>query len=81
MNEDFHKEVAIKIGQRLRLARKRRGHSLEDLATRSAMTARKLRRYESGDDRILICELEKLAVALSLPVTHFVDGCVLCGHD
>jgi len=79
MDDAWKREFARKIGRRLRAARQLRGMGDEELAARSGIPARRLKRYEAGADRIAISELEQLAAALRLPVTHFLEACKLCG--
>jgi len=81
MEKEFKREIAERIGRRLRAARKWRRLRLSDLARRSSIENRLLQRYEAGDDAITIDELERIATALRLPIGHFLDGCVLCGSE
>ncbi len=81
MDEDFQRLMARKIGRRLRLVRRVRCFQLGELATRTGLTRQRLYRYETGNDRISICELKRLAAELCLPPEHFVEGCLLCGND
>jgi transcriptional regulator with XRE-family HTH domain len=79
MDEAWKRKFARKIGRRLRAARQLRGLGYEELAARAGIPATKLKRYEAGAERITVRELEQLAAALRLPVTHFLEACTLCG--
>lgn len=81
MEREFQKEIARRIGRRLRAAREWRGLKLSELASRSSIESRLLQQYEAGNDSITIDELERIATALRLPIAHFLDGCVLCGRE
>lgn len=80
MDQTFQQEIARFIGQRLRHARAARRVSLADLARQASIPQQRLERYEGGSGRITGAELERLAVALRLPVKHFLQACVLCGN-
>jgi transcriptional regulator with XRE-family HTH domain len=80
MDEAWKRKFARKIGRRLRAARQLRGMGYEELAARSGIPAAKLKRYEAGAERITVRELEQLAAALRLPVSHFFEACILCGN-
>lgn len=68
------------IGQRLAAARRFRGWSVDELARRSGLTAKRIRRRESTGD--LTCdEFEALAAVLRLQVGQFVGRCELCDAE
>jgi hypothetical protein len=51
---------------------------LDELAARTGISRRRIERYEVNGD--LSCnELEMIAAALCLPVSHFLEHCCLCG--
>lgn len=79
MDQDFKERVAHQIGHNLRTARLSRMLSVEELAEHSCVTARHITEYESGQRRITVDELERVASALRLPISHFFAACVLCG--
>jgi transcriptional regulator with XRE-family HTH domain len=81
MEASFRKSVALNVGQRLRQARRKSQMSLAALARRSGITARRLQRLEVGVGRITVRDLESVAIVLRLLITHFLDGCALCGGD
>ena len=74
------------IGQRLRLARSRRGVSMETLAAKIAerlteitgnpemFTFQQLQKYENGANRIAVSTLLLIADILETPVSFFTDG-------
>ncbi len=68
-----------RIGRRLRAERRLRGWDLDTLAKRSGIHPRWIERYEATGD-ISCDDLTKLAKALGFPLSHFVEGCCLCGE-
>jgi transcriptional regulator with XRE-family HTH domain len=54
------------IGKRLRAARKRRGHTLEELAHLARLTPSFLGQVERGERKVSLAALERLARALRL---------------
>jgi transcriptional regulator with XRE-family HTH domain len=81
MDRKLQRAFARSIGRRLRAARTVRGLDVEVVAARAGVNAARLRRYEAGNGRMTIAELEKLAAALHLPAAHFLGACMLCGSD
>ncbi|MFO0946459.1 MAG: helix-turn-helix transcriptional regulator [Planctomycetota bacterium] len=81
MSEDFRSQCAGVIGRRIRSSREIRGLTLEDLAMWSGLDQGEIEQYENGIGRITVDDLEKVANALCLPISHFLDSCVLCGND
>ncbi|MBX3390611.1 MAG: helix-turn-helix transcriptional regulator [Phycisphaeraceae bacterium] len=68
------------IGRRLTAARRFRGWELDELAKRSGIHPRWIKRYEATGD-IACDDLAKLASTLRFPFSHFVERCCLCGKD
>lgn len=66
--------VDVKIGQQIRILRKRRDISGEILADRIGVTVKQMQRYERGTSRISIRQLVEIADALGAPVSAFFDG-------
>ncbi len=81
MGRKYGRALARGIGRRIRGARDCRRLDLETLARKAGLDAARLRHYEAGQGQVTIDELERLAAALHLPVLHFLEQCVLCGHD
>jgi transcriptional regulator with XRE-family HTH domain len=77
MDDAWKREFARKTGWRLRAARKRQG----DLAAVSGVSVGRLKQYEAGVGRITVRELEQLAAALRLPVSYFLEACILCRNN
>jgi transcriptional regulator with XRE-family HTH domain len=61
------------IGPKVREARQRLGLSLQQLAARAEVSAAAIHKVERGDMVPTITTLLKLAAALGLPISHFVD--------
>ncbi len=74
------KKAPHEIGRRLRAARQLRAWDLDTLAKRSGIHPRWIERYEATGD-VSCDDLTKLAAALRLPFSHFVDRCLLCGEE
>lgn len=79
MHNQIHTNFNQTLGQRLRAARTFRGLAISELARRTIITTRRLRRIEKGIASLTVEELELLAEVLRLPPAHFVDDCVFCG--
>lgn len=60
------RNTIIKVGQQVRLARKRRGLTMQDLAGRMLVTRKTLNRLESGDPGVSIGILASALLALGL---------------
>ncbi|HEY1066497.1 MAG TPA: helix-turn-helix transcriptional regulator [Pirellulales bacterium] len=67
---------AQELGRRIKAAREFRGWEPGCLATFIGVRRRAIARYEAGN--ITDRELEIVAAALKLPVSHFLGACVLC---
>ena len=61
------------VGASLRLARKNKGVSLEDLSAETGLPVEKIERHEKGDAAVPLPELEILAAALGLPMSELYD--------
>src|SRR5512138_404296 len=70
--EPFGKEAeSVDVGQRLRSLRDERGISMRALARRSGLSANALSMIERGLTSPSVSTLNKLAVALEVPITAF----------
>lgn len=67
------------IACRVRSARKCRKMTTEELARQAAITQSRLAAAENGTESLTVDELERIAVALRVPLAHFMGPCVLCG--
>lgn len=81
MSDDQRDAIIRKIARRLRAARTARRLPPQELAARAGLSLRRLERYEAGQARISVDELEQVAAGLRLPVSHFLEGCALCGDE
>lgn len=61
------------VGTRVREARKAQGMARRELSDRSGVSPRYLAKLESGDSNISIGLLQRVAMALDLPITHFLE--------
>ncbi len=61
------------IGERLRVIRKRRGLTQEQLAVMVDVTFQQIQKYESGFTRLNTDKLQAVAKALDVPVSAFFD--------
>lgn len=59
------------IGSMIAAARVEGGITQSDLAQRSGLGVRELRRYENGQSRIMASELLRVAEVLQVPVSYF----------
>lgn len=70
--DPFSKEAeSVEVGQRLRLLRDERGISMRALARRSGLSANALSMIERGLTSPSVSTLNKLAMALEVPITAF----------
>src|SRR5512133_1455963 len=70
--EPYGKEAeSVDVGQRLRVLREERGISMRALARRSGLSANALSMIERGLTSPSVSTLNKLAVALEVPITAF----------
>jgi transcriptional regulator with XRE-family HTH domain len=70
--DPFGKEAeSVEVGQRLRLLRDERGISMRTLARRSGLSANALSMIERGLTSPSVSTLNKLAMALEVPITAF----------
>ena len=61
------------VGQRLRICRKRRGLTLEQLGRGLGITSQQVQRYEQGGNRISASRLWDMAQILGVPIGYFFD--------
>lgn len=68
------KEVDLKVGQNLRIARHLRGMTQKDLGEAVGLTLQQIQKYESGANRITVSRLHQFSEILSLPVESFFSS-------
>jgi transcriptional regulator with XRE-family HTH domain len=64
----------IAIAHRLRALRLERGLSQSKVARETGVSFQQFQKYEKGDNRISAGRLQRIAVALSVPVAFFYGG-------
>lgn len=74
-DEPLHpNKVDVYVGARLRMRRKLRGVSQDQLAKRLGITFQQVQKYERGSNRISASKLYAAAQVLQVPVAFFFDG-------
>lgn len=73
---DAENALLVALGERLRLARRRRSKTAEDVATRAGITRVTLRRVEGGEPAVMMGTYLKVMAALGL-----AQDLVLVGRD
>ena len=68
-----HNAIDNYVGQRLRICRKRRGLTLEQLGRGLGITSQQVQRYEQGGNRISASRLWDMAQILGVPIGYFFD--------
>ena len=71
--EQVESDEAVNHGQRLRAARKQRGFSLEELASRTGIEQNTLAQVEAGEAILPLGQLIKLSKALSLKMADMIS--------
>ena len=64
-------EIDRIVGEKLHEIRKRRGLSLQSIATRMGISYQQLQKYEAGSDRISVSRLYDAAAILEVPLSVF----------
>jgi transcriptional regulator with XRE-family HTH domain len=62
------------VGARIRLLRKRRKMSQQELGTALGVTFQQVQKYENGKNRVGASRLHMVAIALNVPITELFDG-------
>jgi transcriptional regulator with XRE-family HTH domain len=62
------------VGARIRLLRKRRKMSQEQLGQAIGVTFQQIQKYENGKNRVGASRLHRVAIALDVPITELFDG-------
>ncbi len=62
------------LGERIRLAREKKGLSQEDLAALVKRDQRAVSEYEHGKRRISVTDLPRFAEVLDVPILYFFEG-------
>lgn len=62
------------LGERIRIARERKGLSQEELAARIGRDQRAVSEYEHGKRRIAVVDLPTFARVLEVPLLYFFEG-------
>jgi transcriptional regulator with XRE-family HTH domain len=73
--------IDVRIGKRLRDARRAQHMSQTKLAAALGVRFQQLQKYESGKNRISAGRLYEAAHALGLPITFFFEGITLSQSD
>ncbi|EJE8675446.1 helix-turn-helix transcriptional regulator [Vibrio parahaemolyticus] len=63
--------ASIVVGKKIKEARKKKKLTIEDLASRSGLSVAHLSRLENGRKSPTITTLEKIALALDVPIVYF----------
>ena len=64
----------VRFGQRMRARRMMLDMSQTELGAVIDVTFQQIQKYERGVNRVSVSKLEKLAVALKVPINYFFDG-------
>ncbi len=63
--------ASIVVGKKIKEARKKKKLTIEDLASQSGLSVAHLSRLENGRKSPTITTLEKIALALDVPIVYF----------
>lgn len=66
-------KLANKIGKKIKLRRKELGMSQEKLGEAIGVSYQQIQKYEKGIDKISLEKLVKIATALALPLSFFLE--------
>ncbi len=66
--------IDIHVGNRVRILRRHRGLSQEQLGAHLELTFQQVQKYERGTNRISASKLYEIARALKKPIAHFFEG-------
>jgi transcriptional regulator with XRE-family HTH domain len=86
MNENQRKEIARRMGRRVRIARTCKGIATDVLAERAGLTHRQFVRFEEGRGSVTADELVAIARVLDVPLWFVFEvtlsgdtkGCPIC---
>ena len=67
-------DVALYIAERLKITRRQKHVSLQDLAQKLEITRKQLQNYESVKTNISVIRLWKISSLLNVNITFFVEG-------
>jgi transcriptional regulator with XRE-family HTH domain len=70
---NLNSEILIMFGERVRLLRKRMGISQEELAYKANLHRTYIGMIERAEKNITLLNIEKIAVALKVPVTDLLE--------
>src|SRR5580700_6001719 len=74
MREPANNPVDEAVGARIRLLRKRRKISQEELGKAIGVTFQQVQKYENGKNRVGASRLHLVAIALNVPISDFFAG-------
>ena len=74
MREKSNNPIDSLVGARIRLLRKRRKMSREQLGKAIGVTFQQIQKYENGKNRVGASRLHRIAIALDVPITELFDG-------
>lgn len=77
MTQQPDRNINLNIGRRLKLVRRQRDLSVEELALRSGIRFDQLHAFESDEDMITAVELHEVAKALNMPIEFFIHDAPL----
>jgi len=66
--------IDVTVGARITSLRLRKGMTQTDLATLIGVSFQQLQKYERGSNRVSVSRLWRIAEALNVPTTYFLDG-------
>src|ERR1700729_1478607 len=74
MREKSNNPIDEAVGARIRLLRKRRKMSQEELGKAIGVTFQQVQKYENGKNRVGASRLHMVATALNVPIGELFDG-------
>ena len=74
MREKAANPVDVLVGARIRLLRKRRKMSQQELGKALGVTFQQVQKYENGKNRVGASRLQMVATALNVPISELFDG-------
>lgn len=68
-----HKDINVKVGRKIRLARISRGLSLAKLAKEMDVSWQQVSKYELGINGLRVSTLKRMSEALNTPMSYFIS--------
>ena len=66
-------EFDRELGRKLRAVRRAKGVSQQEMGQEIGVSPQQIQKYERGADRVSVSRLVKIAAALNVPPTYFLD--------